>query len=274
MKLKGLFKHSLILSLLFYGALSQLAFAQGRFRHAMGFEQFYYNYTEVEAEKNDAYFMSLRGPMVAFVGDLEYQPENWWVSLRLEGRAATSIGNSLRYESLRSGQLRTSSNYVEGRLLSYFDIHREWRLFIGPGVRYLINDSDGQASTTGHTGYLRKNLLLYIAQGIEHRANLAHRWQMVSQAEYDVLVQGWQYSGIYDGVHNKQDKGYGFRIGTQFIKPCQSYDLAVGPFFRYWKIDKSDIVPRYSSHKKRTVGIYEPKNSTKELGVQVRFSLF
>lgn len=265
MKYQSLNKKTLAVFLVFCGMFSQMAFAQGQLRHSLGLENFYYDYTE---EVNNAYLMSLRGQMMALVGDVEYQPENWCAAFRFDGRVATSFGDSLKYNSATTGRLEEPSYYFEGRFLTYFDVHQNWRLFVGPGVRHLINDTAGKFSSTGAAGYMRKNTLLYLAQGVEHQAALAHQWRMVSQAELDVLIKGWQYSGAVGGFDNEQDRGWGVRLGTKFVKPCKSFEIAVGPFFRYWNIDDSDIVVA-----KNGKPYFEPKNTTKEIGLQVNFSV-
>jgi len=141
-----------------------------------------------------------------------------------------------------------------------------WAPYAGIGLRYLYNDLRG-TSSTGARGYQRESQYWYVPLGVTLRVPLDETWVMAPQIEYDVFVKGSQRSYLsdtglgYSDVTNKQSKGRGARAQLAFEGPRWSVSL----WLHYWDIEDSDTRP---------VGLgqvgFEPANTTRETGVEVR----
>ena len=142
--------------------------------------------------------------------------------------------------------------------------------YAGFGYRYLYNDGRG-TTTTGHLGYERISNYYYIPLGVETVHKLKDGWSIETMLEFDFLINGRQesrLSGAVEGlsdVKNDQEDGIGARTSVKFIKNTDKIDFIVEPFFRYWKIEDSEIVP--VEYRGSIVGFgYEPENYTVEYG--------
>ena len=130
-------------------------------------------------------------------------------------------------------------------------------LFTGYGYRYLNDDGEGKVTSTGLFAYERESTYQYVPIGIK-----VDYWKIPFQAEIDVLITGEQRSNLHHldpflpEVINKQNRGAGFKISTNFKKSFKHFDLVLTPFVRGWKIQDS----------KTDDWFYEPKNTSLEVG--------
>ena len=139
--------------------------------------------------------------------------------------------------------------------------------YVGLGYRYLYNDLRG-TSSTGAIGFQRYSNYFYAPLGLTSRMNVNAQWVIAPTIEYDYFIRGRQKSkltdtglGFGDGT-NSQNKGYGYRLSIM----AEKGSWAFGPWMNYWNIDDSDIVPVGLG-----IGIREPKNSTQEYGLEVKY---
>lgn len=139
--------------------------------------------------------------------------------------------------------------------------------YAGLGFRYLYNDLRGTTSA-GYAGYRRHSYYLYLPLGLSSRFGIAGQWVIAPTLEYDYFMRGRQVSQLTDAnpgyidARNTQNKGRGYRLSVMAEKDRWTF----GPWMHYWNIEDSDIV-RVSP----TKGGIEPKNRTREAGVEVRY---
>ena len=185
---------------------------------------------------------------------------------RFEGR--WSYGE-LEYQG--SGVLTGVPDHIlEVRLLAGRDYGSErlrWSPYVGVGFRYLYNDLRG-VSSTGAIGYQRESNYFYLPLGVTLRMPIAEGWVFAPQIEYDVFVRGVQRSYLSDtglglgDVSNEQSSGRGYRV--QLMLESRRWTLA--PWMHYWDVKDSDI---------QSIGMglagYEPANTTREAGVELRY---
>jgi len=139
--------------------------------------------------------------------------------------------------------------------------------FAGLGYRYLYNDLRG-TSSTGAVGYRRYSNYWYVPLGLTSRINVNGQWVIAPTIEYDYFISGTQISQLtdtglgYSDATNTQDNGYGYRLSVF----AEVGSWAFGPWMNYWSIEDSDIVPVGFGF-----GAREPKNETREYGLEVKY---
>jgi hypothetical protein len=183
-------------------------------------------------------------------------------STKLEARYSQGLSN---YSSPDSGNSSGNANNLLEIRLTKKDLLSKLNLnfpefYSGIGYRKYDNDARGLSSGLA-SGYRRTSQYIYIPFGIEKHIVLNNQ-KVIAKAEYDFFVSGRQKSYLSDAqidgepdINNKQTSGYGVRGSLSFEK----YGWKFVPFFEYWSIGDSEIVD----------SIFEPKNSTKEIGLRV-----
>ena len=180
------------------------------------------------------------------------------------------------YSSNRTGSSDNIRDIVfEPRVLAgydfYFDERTVYTVYLGFGYRYLKDDGSGKVSTTGALGYQRESNYYYTPVGVEGLADVGNNWFIEAIAEYDFLWSGSQISHLGDAipgwntVSDDQNTGWGVRGSLKVLKKSERYDWSFGPFFRYWRIEKSE-----DSHLQAggtLIGFaWEPENNSTEIG--------
>ena len=150
---------------------------------------------------------------------------------------------------------------VVGR--DFRDGGKVWSPYVGLGIRYLYNDVRGTTST-GARGYRRESRYWYVPIGVTVRIPMGSTWVFAPQLEFDAFANGSQTSYLSDtgipglnDANNRQGHGEGARGQLAF----ETRRWAFSVWFNYWNIEDSDI----------SGGGLEPKNSTEEYGVEVRY---
>jgi hypothetical protein len=147
--------------------------------------------------------------------------------------------------------------------------------FIGIGFRYLQSDDRG-TTTTGASGYLRQNALLYLPLGFTPRIRIDSDTRLSSTLEGDVVVGGTQTSHLSDvnpnfpNITNHQNAGYGLRGDIML----ETHSWSLGPFITYWNINQSDMVCKPIRGSALALCGTEPQNTTIEAGFQFRYHFF
>jgi len=179
----------------------------------------------------------------------------------LEGRFLTGKTDYDGY--LMNGTPSTADDitnwYIELRGLYGLEFGRVVRVapYLGIGYRFLSNNMDEDAS-----GYRRESTYYYMPIGANIQVGSADNLLLTLNGEFDWMFYGNQYSGIAYGINNTQDKGFGLRGGIKLEKNFGNMGLFVEPFYRFWKIQNSDVVS----------GLYEPFNISREYGAKVGIS--
>ena len=130
------------------------------------------------------------------------------------------------------------------------------QFFAGLGYRGLNDDSSQDPA-----GYDRQSNYFYLPLGLKTYRKLADHWQIGLGSEFDILLVGIQFSGIYedDVLTNVQWPGFGGRASVELRRRAKTVDLAIAPFVQYWWIDESNV----------SDGWYEPQNNTLQYGLSL-----
>lgn len=263
----------------------------------VGFQFSHQNYREPDLNDTSTgrkETVHLRGLQYGVTSNLTVVLYDKWFA-RLDGRYAYGA------EDYKFGAFRSDGedvNIGEVRLLGGRDIlfnNANFSLtpYMGIGYRYLYNDARGVAAANGiySNGYRRASQYLYMPVGVTPRTMLTSDIRLSVNLEYDQLLFGKQKSqlgdagvvstgvanpsaGIYSTVTNNQHSGYGLR-GEAMV---ERGSWALGPFFDYWNIDRSDdgcsTLSATNGNSYQNCSWVEPRNQTLEYGLQVRYRLF
>lgn len=135
---------------------------------------------------------------------------------------------------------------------------------LGVGVDY--RELKDKLSKAGYGGYDRTNKTLWGHIIAERGFELTSRWTFTPQVKGSYLIKGTQKSElnhiIGQDISHRQNKGYGWELGLGFTKDLGSYDITLKPYYRLTDIKDSKV----------SRGTIEPRNKTKELGLQVFFT--
>ena len=256
-------------------------------RFEVGEEHYYYAYKE----RNDVgAFMGVstnnyNGIYAKYTCFLRENPLDPVSFLRLEGRYATG---ELSYASASGifNSIKDRTWEIRGLVGREYNVSG-WNFapYMGVAMRDLFN----QLSSVGNGGYDRESKYWYAPLGVDVSRDLPGKWRLTANMEYDWLwrgqqtshneqIQGWVDSdGIphdLDTMINDQPHGYGLRGSFKVQKDMGRIGIFIEPFARYWSIARSTVVP-WTSHGvviTDSVGTWqgwEPKNTTKEVGVKM-----
>ena len=251
----------------------------------IGPDLFWYNYEEPGFMELDGVMYGVSGRFTRFIPGSqsildgkhgERRPGNPgdMLVLRIEGRLAT--GEADYDGGLQDGTPLTvsgiDSNTHEIRLLGGYrvqprDAHYT-TLFAGFGYRFKDDDSSFHPA-----GYKRESTYRYLPVTLTHTRRLANGNELAFTAEYDLFLSGKHVSDLtpFDmgRITNTQNSGYGLRASVAYAGSATRFDWVVEPYLRYWDIDDSDPVVLLGQD---AIGLlWEPANTTTELGVQARF---
>jgi len=196
--------------------------------------------------------------------------------VQVEGRGSWG---SLDYTSNGTGTHDDENHYaaeIRGLLGYDIPVGREiiFTPFVGFGYRYLLDDSGGETTSTGHLTYDRESQYLYVPLGIEATKYFGQSWSLAGNVEYDFFIRGTQKSHLedsgydYETLENDQHDGQGFRGSVKLTKNTRFVDFFLEPFYRYWHIEDSDVSTISYSGIPVGYGL-EPENDTHEYGVRL-----
>lgn len=187
-----------------------------------------------------------------------YRPNGLW---RMEGGFAFgevdydgTLQDGTPYTMQGNHDYLLNLRLLWGRLWQANDWDNQF--YYGLGYRALNDDSSQDPS-----GYDRQSNYLYVPLGLKTYHALADHWLVGLGGEFDVLLFGLQFSGVYANnfVTNVQWPGFGARASVELRHQVRSADLALAPFVQYWWVDQSG-----TSH-----GWYEPRNNTLQYGLSL-----
>jgi len=233
------------------------------------------SYTYREVDTNDNFFMEDKSaPFLYSVGIRDWggreattitKSTAWSFLYTLE----YSFGN-VDYTSVGTGTMK--KEYYKGRVEYYlsnnFGGANDLKSYIGLGYRYLLDDSGFKKSSTNHLGYDRLSQYNYIPIGAIWYIN--ENFSLKSQ--YNYFIEGKQISYLNEilpnvyptNIEKTQRIGYGIDLT---LRSRLNNKWSTYGFFRYWKIDDSDLVSCSP-----TTLCMEPKNQTHEIGVGISYN--
>jgi hypothetical protein len=250
-------------------SLATHAAAQTRPGFEIGPELYYYQYEEPD-------FAKLEGAFAAANGSYTFKGDRYFLRLN-----AILGAGYLDYSSAGTGSYSGTWNYMgDFRALGGGDFTLRDGLIASPssglGYRLLFDNSGGTVSSSGARGYDRLSQYLYLPVGITFGIAIGGGWTLKPNAEFDLLLHGWQTSYLstadsrLNDPTNDQNHGYGIRADLLAEMPTRFGSLSFGPFVRYWNIRTSD--PATITFRGTPVGTgYEPGNHTIEAGGTVKF---
>ena len=113
--------------------------------------------------------------------------------------------------------------------------------------------------------------MLYLPLGVTHRFRLSEQARWATTLEYDHLIEGTQKSymtdivGYTSDLENQQNKGRGLRLNLAY----ETTTWSAGVFYHQWNIADSEMGTFTSTT--AVYSGYEPKNTTREIGVQLKY---
>lgn len=219
-----------------------------------------------EEEKDGHFFMHTKGNRLGLSGAITQSFNNDWY-----------VGGDVRYSYSKVNYKGTGTHggipdklweiratggkdfFMNGYLLSPYT---------GLGYRNLVNE----LNEIGRGGYRRESEYWYLPVGITHRFQTDSESRISTSIEYDYFLRGQQQSDLsdvrpgYNNAENNQHHGYGLRSTLAYERK----DWSVGFFYYYWKISDSEStsITNYGT----SIGqAMEPKNTTDEYGIQVKY---
>ncbi|MGN1056241.1 MAG: hypothetical protein ACI4QS_05955 [Comamonas sp.] len=109
-------------------------------------------------------------------------------------------------------------------------------------------------------GYRRVNTGYFALVGVAHDWALSPTWRLQPALQYRYLLRGTQTAATQGGLKFRQNDGHGLELSAQFQQQrSDGSGLHIRPFWRQLEIGASEP----------SRGFYEPKNSTRELGLDV-----
>lgn len=158
-----------------------------------------------------------------------------------------------------------------------YKVNSEVSLFIGPGMRYLIDRGESAGF------YTRQGLYLFAPIGFSYETSVQNN-RFVFDFEYDYFIQGSMISRVsevnstYTDMKHKQSSGFGHKISLSWLDVLSEalvsqqahFDLFLA--YENWQIEASDKQPLYVNGVASKYYI-EPKNFTESwtAGASIRF---
>ncbi|MFZ2619487.1 MAG: outer membrane beta-barrel protein, partial [Alphaproteobacteria bacterium] len=210
-----------------------------------------YQYTE------NPNFMSLDSLPAYGLGGAYTIPLDAHQRLRFEGTYTQAKAD---YKSSQGATKDNSNRYID--LRAFYARHFDYGSMditprVGLGYRFLRNVLADIPSVA--TGYARESTYLYLPVGVEVRTPTG----FYADAEYGYLLKGRQVSALSPDLENEQDTGSHIRLSAGY----ETDIYKIGPYVDFWRIEQSSTDCAGS-----TCG-YEPKNFTREFGVQLTLKI-
>ena len=204
--------------------------------------------------------MFLRGKLSAAVGSVDYRSPNPAGDDRIE-----DVDQSIGQLELQIGV----DLPVGGATLSPFT---------GLASRVLVDESGGEVSTGGLSGYDREIGYAYVPFGVGARVP-AGTGAVLLNAQYNLVLKGTsksQFSKLdpeFEDIELDVDGGHGYEVSIAYEKALGKHRLSFGPFLRHWKLDRSDTLTiKNPENPNEAIEFFEPKNRTTEVGLRLSFS--
>jgi hypothetical protein len=244
----------------------------------MGSEVSFYRYQEPQPVG-----IKIQGPMYGYFADYAYRPadpnffNNFLTNVyMLQARYASSHDLEYSGDGVIKGKFGQSMEFRGLIGKDYFiGTNSIVTPYFGFGYRYLLDLGNGEINSTGTSyAYDRKSHYCYLPLGGNAVIEMPDNWEVGLNAEYDILLKGWEKSYLSDGdqftgynnpnVTSDQAQGFGVRGSIKFLKRGAKVDFYIEPYIRYWNIDQSKIETEMVDG--QLLSLAEPDNNTIEVG--------
>ena len=249
------------------------------YRHdfTVGLESFHYHYDETVDKKK---LMDIEGLEFGINGAYQFTYKDSFF-VRPEGRVTYGFTEYSQPNDPLGNQPHAPDFLFETRFLTGWQFHPSKSVMIAPytGIAYRQKEND-RSQVKGKDnlgGRKRINKLWYVPLGLKGQYDFDNRWFVQAMAEYDWMLKGEQLT--YDTrdypspLNCKQKKGYGLKGEILAGYHFDNVSISGGPYAHFWQIGNSNKA-KYKSKEGRFTfegESYEPKNSTKEIGLKVNF---
>ena len=149
--------------------------------------------------------------------------------------------------------------------------------FIGLAGRALIDESGGETSSGGLSGYDREIGYAYVPIGAGARLPVG-KGAILVNAQYNLVLNGTAESKFSDldpevpDLELDLDGGHGLELSVAYETAIGKHALSFGPFLRHWKIDRSETFTLTNPEDpSEIIELFEPRNRTTELGLRLSF---
>lgn len=259
----------------------------------VGTEFYNENYREYSSDDNSfrglsngERLMQQKSNLWSLTGGVKYHFNNRH-SAKLEGRysrgksdytgrlmdpSTGTIGSFGEYKFTNSPRrvydLRASYEYTH-------PINERLSITAGAGLGHrVLRDLNTRASETteGHRDRKQQTTYAQISTGMN--IALPAQFEITPRISYNHMLRGRQYSyPSGQSVEMKQSGGQGIEIEVPVSKKLTNRSkVSVTPFYRGWRVKRSDDAIHYSSIYNTYLASYEPKNYTHEAGMKLQYS--
>ena len=146
--------------------------------------------------------------------------------------------------------------------------------YAGIGARVFNDYLGGREAQTGQLGYDREISYSYVPLGVV--ASTTHGGRTLSfYGQYNWLVGGTSRSEFGDidpelpTIEVEFENGHGWELGAKLSTPLGRGSFGIQPFIRLWDLDRSTSF--IASDEEFELELYEPPNTTRELGVRLTY---
>lgn len=150
--------------------------------------------------------------------------------------------------------------------------------FTGLAGRSLIDESGGEVSSGGLSGYDREVGYAYVPIGFAARVPVG-KGAILLGAQYNIVANGTAESKLSDldpeipDLELDLDGGRGFEASIAYQMAIGKHALSFGPFVRHWRIDRSDsFTITNPDDPSESLEFFEPRNRTTEIGLRLSFA--
>lgn len=240
----------------------------------------YYNETYREYEGSER-MMQQTGNLWSLTGGVKYRFNDRHAA-KVEGRYSRGksdyIGSVIDVDGNTYGYGSATLNDAPRRAYDIRALYEYTRplndrfsVTAGAGLGHrVLRDLSSRADATD---YDRKNQTTYAQINAGVNIALPANFEVSPRIAYNHALRGRQYSYHLgrEATEMKQSGGHGVEIEVPVSKKfANESKISVAPFYRGWKVKKSDMAIVYLPQ--GVYGATEPKNYTHEAGVKVQYS--
>jgi len=147
-------------------------------------------------------------------------------------------------------------------------------LFVGPGVRYLVDKGDESVF------YTRVGTYFFLPIGANYDVELGGDSSLQFDFEYDVFLAGRMHSQLsdvnstYGDIDHQQSSGSGHKITVNYLfNKKDENPLTLGLFYENWTVGASNAERLYINGAPTSKVFTEPKNFSESLGLKLLITL-
>lgn len=235
----------------------------------VGFQIINFRYTEPGLISDSGYLFGVFGEVSYFISDRVKGVINADLAsgtLNYDGGLCSILDNTCVDYSAKT---QDAIIHVTHRF--DFEISDKVSLFIGPGLRVLVDKGIGSGF------YTRFGTYLYAPLGITFQLPRSEGVYFLD-LEYDLFVRGTMKSKLsesnsrYSDLNHTQTNGSGLRISAKYQTQIFDHSILFVLFYENWSVGESDVLPLMKDGIASGKFYSEPKNFTDAVGLGLGLS--